>query len=684
MLKRLRKRRLLLGAGANALLVCLYWSLGGTSDRVDRNRVWRVGTDNTLPYHALVADGDSAPQPKGIAAELMTAAAKRVGVKLSWAVMPVNRFDTGLVDLWPLSSVSGATSKLLVTRPIIRHSYVVVSRRPDWYELSDQPRLAARPSVKPRIEGRYPKAKFRVNLSRQAGLLALCQGEVDGWLVEARPLQAMLLNRPQPCEGINLSVSGEDLTTNELGFGSTPEAWAVAQLLRDELDRMIEDGSAHAVIQEWNYFGGGDLDLIYREASAKRATALSTGLALLLLLLLVLLSWLFYRANMAQREAVAANQAKTNFLANISHEIRTPLSGILGLAEVLAASNLDARQSDLLRSLSGSGRNLLAIVNDVLDLARVTRGKFVLRPELVAPKPMFEDAAQLFQVAAETKKLTFEMHGLESLPAWIMADPVRLRQVFFNLVGNAVKFTDRGEVRVQFRVDATTKHLELSVQDTGIGMTEAARTRLFEKFYQADSSISRRFGGTGLGLSIVKEIVTAMGGSIEVESRADVGSKFTVRVPLEIAAAPEQAVPEIPKSAATQGKARILVVEDNAVNQLVVRSLLEMAGHTVDCAADGVAGVAAWKANDYDLVLMDCQMPNLDGYQATALIRQAEENQRHTPIVALTASALPGERERCVEAGMDDFLAKPLQAAELRRIVESWLKSEKQIPVRLQ
>lgn len=685
MLKLLRKQRLSLWAGVAALLLCLCWFLVTLPDGVDRSRVWRVGTDNTLPYHAYLADGDGVPRPKGIAAELMDVAARRAGIRLKWEVMPVKNLSEGKVDLWPLISTAYVLPKMRVTRPIVRHAFVNLSRRPDWYRLIDKPKLATRAGpVGNAVRKKYPRSEIVLNLTRPESLLAVCEGRVDAMVVEARPLQALLLNRPKTCEEKQLHVDGESIPVHELGLGSSVEAAAVAKVLRDEIDRMIEDGSVRETIKEWSYYSSGDMDLIYREAVAHRATQVSSGLSVLLLLLLAAMSWLFVRAREAQSEAIAANQSKTQFLANVSHEIRTPLNGILGLAEVLEASNLDHKQRDLLSGIRGSGRNLLAIVNDVLDLARVTRGHFVLKPEVIELRPLFEDASQPFALAAAGKKLSFDLVGLDSLPSHVMADPVRMRQVFLNLLGNAVKFTEKGFVKVRVSCDGARKQLQLSVEDTGIGMSEPARARLFEKFYQADSSISRKFGGTGLGLAIVKEIVTAMGGSVEVESAEGVGSKFSVRLPVEVVDAPVVEVAAPPETSIPAARARVLVVEDNEVNQIVVKSFLEMAGHEVDCAGDGVQGVEAWKSKHYDVVLMDCQMPNLDGYEATARIRDCEGDQRHTPIVALTASAMPGERERCFEAGMDDFLAKPIQAAELQRVVDDWLKKEKQIPVRLQ
>jgi signal transduction histidine kinase/CheY-like chemotaxis protein len=675
-------RLLIWTGGVLVVLSALFVWYFQSEPPIDRNRVWKVGSDNTLPYHALEIDDGGQLKPTGIAGELIAEAARRVGIRLEWSVQRVGALAAGDVDLWPANSVAASRDTVRVTRPFLRHSLVLLSLESSAEHRTGNgvfPRIVMRASrLSEPLRDFFPGSELMVRPEREAALLAVCAGEADALLMESRPLQALLLNRPPGCLGHKLSVSGTAIPPQELGFGSTPQAEPVAKLLRREVDAMIAEGELGMRLKDWTYFSSGEMELIYREAAANEANQLSLVLIVLLLVLSMALSWLFLQARRAQQAAIAANQAKTQFLANISHEIRTPLNGILGLSEVLSRSSLDDKQRDLLGNLKTSGGNLLAIVNDVLDLAQVARGQFNLKPRPIDVAALLADAAVPFLLAARDKHLEFGITGLDGLPRGIHADPVRLRQIFMNLVGNAIKFTDSGAVRV--RVSASDCvvgtevgcQLEIVVSDTGIGMTPEARDCLFEKFFQADSSISRRFGGTGLGLSIVKEIVDAMDGLITVQSAPGVGSTFRVwlRAPLVgLPADPPQVVAD------NQGLAvgtRVLVAEDNRINTVVVGSLLEKAGCTVHYATDGQQAVTCWSEGDFDLVLMDCQMPNMDGYQATAEIRRREAGVRRTPIIAVTASAMSGDRDRCLDAGMDDFLSKPIDPEDLDRVIRFW------------
>ncbi|MCX6613564.1 MAG: response regulator, partial [Acidobacteria bacterium] len=517
----------------------------------------------------------------------------------------------------------------------------------------------------------FPKAELIGIDDRTEGLVALCSGGAEFLMIEARPLQWHLLQPPRECLQVNLNVLSLDLPPNELGIGSSLEASVVANVLRDEIDAMVADGSYKVALKDWAYFSIGYLDLIYRENSAQRATRVSYTLVVVLLLLLIALCRFVVLTRRSQQAALAADEAKTQFLANMSHEIRTPLNGILGLSEILLRSPLDDEQNKLLKMLRSSGKNLLSIVNDVLDLARVAREQILLQPEVMNLNELIEDSLRPFAVTAREKHLTFGDTGLEQIPDSVLADPVRLRQIIVNLVANAIKFTDEGSVRVCLGYDGS--QFLLSVADTGIGISDAGKEHLFEKFFQADSSISRRFGGTGLGLSIVHELIASMGGTIEVESILGKGSTFKVAIPIQTVQVAPKAAEEIPVEPRQSSTANILVVEDNMVNQLVVQSLLEMMGYHVALASDGVEGVAAWKNSHFDAILMDSHMPNMDGALATSEIRKQESSARRIPIIALTASAMESEKERCFAAGMDDFLSKPIQAEELNRVLSHWL-----------
>jgi signal transduction histidine kinase/CheY-like chemotaxis protein len=475
---------------------------------------------------------------------------------------------------------------------------------------------------------------------------------------------------------VALYPSGIDIPVLELGIGSTPQASAVANRLRDEIDAMLSDGTAQPILKRWAFFSHAEMEIIHNAAVAHRQKTTSMGLALLLAIALLMVSVLYVRMRSANRKANAANEAKTQFLANMSHEIRTPLNGILGLAEVLSKSSLPQQDQDLVRTIRSSGKNLLCIVNDVLDLAAVARGRIELKPEAICVKSFVEEACLPFVISAREKKIGWKLEGLETLPEQILADAGRLRQVLVNLVGNAIKFTDVGSVSVRFaQVEAEglkpgEPMFSIAITDSGIGISAEAQERLFEKFYQADASISRRFGGTGLGLSITKEIVNAMGGSIAVESEPGKSSCFWVQLPLLAVQRAVTAPSESPEPTALALQGKILLVEDNEVNRIVACSLLEMCGHTVTVACDGVQGVEIWSQGEFDLILMDCQMPRMDGYQAARVIREREGGRRRIPILALTASAMANEREECRAAGMDDFLSKPIQPKELQRLVQ--------------
>lgn len=644
----------------------------------DRDRVWRIGTDNALPFHGLREIPGRAPEPIGIAGGLIAAAAKRRGVKLEWTVLRVSALSAGKVDLWPLNTIGSTSNNVRITRPFVRDSLVVVSREEPWGHGSlkeETRRIVVRKRMLTELGPQlFPKAQLLAIDGRVESLIALCSGRAEFLLIEARPLQANLLQPPAECLQANLHILGLDLPPRELGIGSSLEAAAVASVLREEIDSIMADGSYKSVLKDWTYFSSGEVDLIFRENSAKRATSVSLALASVLLILLAALCRFVVLMRRSQQAALAADEAKTQFLANMSHEIRTPLNGILGISEILLKSPLDVEQSKLVAMLRSSGKNLLCIVNDVLDLARVASGQIQVQPEVMMLKEMIQDALGPLTVEAQKKGLEFHVTGLDPMPDSVVCDPVRLKQILVNLAGNAIKFTHEGSVRVCFLHEEGA--IRISVSDTGIGISDSGKQHLFEKFFQADSSISRRFGGTGLGLAIVKELIASMNGSIEVESVINVGSTFRVSIPVQIVDKSRNLEVEPELEPKPDCKFRVLVVEDNLVNQIVVRSLLETMGYQVSIASDGEEGVASWSSGAFDVILMDLHMPKMDGVQATIEIRKQEAVGKRIPIIALTASAMANEKERCIAAGMDDFLAKPIQGAELNRVLQHWLSGE--------
>ena len=616
-----------------------------------------------------------------MAMEVAAEAARRAGVRLAWVEAPEGpdrALRSGKVDLWPmLADLPDRAASMHITDPWIASEPILITRGEPPGEWTGV-RVSYGLGYPNMVTQSFPGATPVYFSGESAAMEAVCRGTAEAAMVLRQALTGILLNHPAGCQGVQLRITAIRGDQIKLGIGSTFAAAPVADLLRRHISRMAAEGALAEILHRFTVYTS-DNELVLELVRAQwRSRVFAWGAAALTVVLAALLL-LVRRVRHARRIAVLASSAKSQFLANMSHELRTPLNGIMGMVELLAQTSLNPEQCEMLGIVRNSSESLLVIVDDILSFSNIERGGIEKHAIEFDLRVAMEGIARLAAPQANAKGLSFEVHVSPVVPQRVKTDPILLRQTLMNLISNAIKFTDTGEVRLELLPGgdpAAPLAVLFRVKDTGIGMRPDLVSRLFTPFTQGDSSAARRHGGTGLGLAISRRLVGLLDGSMGVESELGVGSTFWFLLPLEPVSDPEEQPPEMPEAEnlpTSQG--RVLVVDDNPVNQLVTVRAVGSLGYLAEVVSGGREALAALERDHFDLVLMDCQMPEMDGYTATAEIRRRELAagvERPVPIVAMTANAIEGDEERCRAAGMDDYLRKPIRMTVLGDALKRW------------
>jgi signal transduction histidine kinase/ActR/RegA family two-component response regulator len=650
-----------------------------------QSRVYRIGADHAPPYYFLRPDGTI----QGLSYDVMNEAARREGIRLQWvrADMVVDEaFERDYVDLWPaLVPTPERLKNYHMTKPWLSNNYGLVSiEEPGIRGPADMRgkvlSLRTGPFLRGRVEKVFPNSPVAVFNHREEALAAVCRGEAAATLVEVRFLDTAALHRPPACAAVNLHVAVLDGMVSDLSIMSTFRSAGAAEMLRSAISRMALDGTLSSYLERWAAFSSVDArSVYYLRAAEERNRVYIYGFAAAVLAAIGLF-WQSRRAHASEQRACEAQQqaeraaaVKSEFLANMSHEIRTPLNGVIGMTSVLLESPLTEDKREDLKLVQRSAESLLRIVNDVLDVSKMDACR--MRIEKVAFDVVEEltSLIALREPVAKGKNIRLGFDWPQAVPRVLVGDRVRVMQILTNFVENAIKFTDSGEVHLRVEEIRRTSgdiRLRMSVRDTGTGIPKSKQGALFTKFTQADSSTTRRYGGTGLGLAICKKLATLMEGSVGLESEVGKGSTFWAELPFgfDTAGARPERGADTCASDMVHGPRRVLVAEDNVINQRIFSRTLEKLGWEVEMVSNGAEALGKWQSVPYAMILMDCQMPVMDGYEAVAEIRRREHGKR-IPIIGVTASAMEGDRERCLAAGMDDYVTKPVNFELLRAVM---------------
>ena len=644
--------------------------------RFKKKKLLRIGSNHSVPFNYWNADG----KPAGFAVEVLNRAAEEAGYQLQWVRTtggPDVAFQKDQADLWPFVTIYDGREKTM----FISESWWKIGTTlyfPETLSIKSIADLAgksvavASPQKNFRPQRSFP-ANTRVEIftAAETAFIQMCQGKIDVAHLDYRFADEILLNRPAACPPVRLASLLIEEGGRSFAVASRFSHMQDAKKIRAAIEELTETGEIFEIATKWKLITRTDSAFMEWMNKTRERNELLKILIFAALALLVLVTIFAQRLAQARKQADLSARARSQFLANMSHEIRTPMNGILGMTELTLETDLSKEQREYLSMARNSARSLLEILDDILDFSRIESGKLTLESIAFDLKEVVNRSVQILRLAAQGKNLELIAKIDPELPSSLSGDPGRLQQVLINLLGNAVKFTEKGSVELELKSQPLGDgryQVLISVTDTGIGITPEQEQRIFQAFTQADASTTRRFGGTGLGLSISAQLVRMMGGTLKVTSKPGLGSTFSFALEMQAASAPIQVVSERVEKPIQPLK--ILVAEDKEVNRVLMQRVLTRAGHSVVPVVNGKLAIEALKAGSFDVVLMDVHMPEVDGLEATQAIRAREALEGgHVPIVALTALAIKGDADRCLAAGMDAYLSKPLNTVALNELL---------------